>query len=101
MLEIQFLAWTSNIRSLNIKKTMTYDVGNPVPCLDLKLQIMSKQGTGFPTSYVIVFFMFNDLKFEVQARNWIKKTMTYDVGNLVPCLDLKLQIIKHIKDYDI
>ena len=33
MLEIQFLAWTSNFRSLNIKKTMTYDVGNPVPCL--------------------------------------------------------------------
>jgi hypothetical protein len=40
MLEIQFLAWTSNFRSLNIKKTMTYDVGNPVPCLDFKPQII-------------------------------------------------------------
>jgi hypothetical protein len=96
MLEIQFLAWTSNFRSLNMKKTMTYDVGNPVPSL------RSKPGTGFPTSYVIVFFMFNDLKFEVQARNWISNIiMTYDVGNPVPCLDLKLQIIKHKKDYDI
>ena len=33
MLEIQFLAWTSNFRSLNIEKTMIYDVGNPVPGL--------------------------------------------------------------------
>jgi hypothetical protein len=38
-LKFEVLAWTSNFRSLNIKKT-DYDVGNPVPCLDLKLQII-------------------------------------------------------------
>jgi hypothetical protein len=48
---------------------MTYDVGNPVPCLDLKLQIIKHE-----------------------------KDCDYDVGNLVPCLNLKPQIIKHTKD---
>ena len=30
--------------------------------------VCPKQGLGFPTSYIVVFFMFNDLRWEVIVR---------------------------------
>jgi hypothetical protein len=68
---------TFHLRSLNIKKTTTYDVGNPGLDLDrhnnnqfnsATFLCLSKSRPGFPTSYVVVFFMFNDLRWKVIVR---------------------------------